>query len=73
MAKNARDGSNARSKGRRRKEMTRFGSLRLERRRAIAKLKPVVKFVRRRRSEWGSVCLRTSSVGEDVGELYRRM
>jgi hypothetical protein len=70
MAKYARDGSNARSKGRRRKEMTRFGSVRLERRRAIAKLKPVVKFARRRRSEGDSACSRTFSVGKDVGEPY---
>ena len=51
MAKYAREGSNARSKGRRRNDVTRFGLLRLERWRAMAKLKAVVKHVRGRRNE----------------------
>lgn len=71
-AKYAREGSNALSKGRRRNEMTRTGSLRLESRRAIAKLKPVVKLTRRRKIERGSACLGTSVAVEAVPELYRR-
>ena len=56
MARYARDGSNALSKGRSRNEMTRLGSVRLAKWSAIAKLKPVVTLATRRRVACDLVC-----------------
>jgi hypothetical protein len=53
-ARQQRDGSNALSNGSSKKSMTRVGSVRLERRKATAKLKEVVKEVIRRRYVWGT-------------------
>ena len=56
MARYARDGSNALSKGRSRNEMTRLGSVRSAKWSAIAKLKPVVTLAMRRRVVCDLVC-----------------
>ena len=50
-AKNAREGSKEESVGSNKNDMTRFGSVRLESRSAMANWKPVVKLVKMRRMD----------------------